>query len=629
MNKFRTDIQGLRAFAVMAVVLFHFNPELLTGGFIGVDIFFVISGYLMTSIVISGVNSGSFSLKRFYIARFVRIVPALLLLCGVVTILGFAILNLVDATELARHALSSVAFFSNITYWLESGYFDDASKENWLLHTWSLSVEWQFYLIYPIVVLILSKLFSVDMIGRLTVFAILSGYAVSIWASNSMPSAAYFWLPTRAWELLIGGLAFFYPLKLKSQKTKNLLEAIGFLILIICTLIVSENVNWPGSIAMLPVAATLLIILANNQNSYLTGNFVAQTIGKWSYSIYLWHWPLVVAIIYFELPKPIWIFALTASLFFGWFSYHFCENRFGKNAISGKLWGPSHVLFLATFMLTILATLVLQQGNIIKRNIDATEPFIAGQRYFKDNTLVDAPDGNTYFLNNSTKNNFDYLAIGDSNLSHYIYGIEKQSSKNVILSWAGSCLSLPNYITKPVERYMNKHWENYCENNYKNIAKYPSKPVLLVQQWQEREMLCTQEPCDIDSSKENYFNLLEKQFDSLVTYAGETRPIVIIGQVPAPTNSVYRCMKGFDTQSCKRFSNEQENKRVITNLFLESVASNYGNVYFINPFDAVCDNEYNCKIVIDNKSLFHDEGHLSAFGSKIFWAFISEKLSEL
>lgn len=627
MNKFRTDIQGLRAFAVMAVVLFHFNPESLNGGFIGVDIFFVISGYLMTSIVLTGVNSGTFSLKKFYIARVVRIVPALLLLSSVVTILGFIFLNLVDATKLSTHAFSSVTFVSNIVYWLESGYFDAASKENWLLHTWSLSVEWQFYIIYPVVILLLSKIFTIKAIGRLTLLAILCGYGLSIWASNAAPSAAYFWLPTRAWELLLGGLAFLYPLNLKSQKTKTTLEVLGFSVLIGSVLLISEDVNWPGSMAIIPVLATLLIILSNNQNSVLSGNYVSQVIGKWSYSIYLWHWPLVVLIVYFELPKMTWLIAFAATFILGWMSFQFCENKFGKKTIAGQQWGPKYVVSSSAVVMFILAIVFWQQGSILKLNLDSSEAFIAGQKYFDGNSLIDATDGETYFLNQASKADFDYLAIGDSNLSHYVYGIEYENTKKVILSWAGLCLSLPNYMTKPTEKYMNKQWENYCKNNFKNISLYPNKPILLVHQWQKREMVCTTDKCDIDVSIDNYFNLLEQELHALVKFTGTIRPIFIVGQVPAPTKGVYRCMKSFDTAGCNRTSNEKNNKRVITNEMLERFSNNYNNVFFIDPFDAVCDDQYNCKIIIDDKSLFHDEGHLSAFGSKYFWKFISQRLS--
>ena len=149
-NSFRQDINGLRAIAVIAVVLFHFNASWMPGGFAGVDVFFVISGFLMTGIIFRGIEQENFSILKFYVARANRIIPALAVLCLVLLVFGWFYLTPLDYKALGKHAASSVAFLSNIIYWRESGYFDAASHEKWLLHTWSLSVEWQFYILYPL-----------------------------------------------------------------------------------------------------------------------------------------------------------------------------------------------------------------------------------------------------------------------------------------------------------------------------------------------------------------------------------------------------------------------------------------------------------------------------------------------
>lgn len=629
MSKFRSDIQGLRAFAVMSVVLFHFNPEWLKGGFIGVDIFFVISGYLMTTIVINGIEEGRFSLLNFYLARVVRIVPALLLLCITASTLGFLLLNLIDASNLVIHAASSLTFLSNFVYWSESGYFDDASKYNWLLHTWSLSVEWQFYIFYPLVMLLLSSFFSVKTIGKFTLIAITLGLGLSVWAAETMPSAAYFMLPTRAWELLMGGMAFFYPLSsTTSQKAKSLLQYLGLTVLILSALLLNENFAWPGAFALFPVVGTLLVILARDQNSILTGNAVAQKIGKWSYSIYLWHWPVVVFINYFELPSWAWLPGLVVTFYLGWLSYEYCESKFSKTAIKGKQFSAKHVFMLFTPILTIMLCFVFFKTYMYQQDLEKIEPFLPGQNYFVNEHLLDANGVSSYFLNSATENDFDFLALGDSNLSHYVYGIENTSDKKIILSWAGACLSLPNYITKPTQRYMNRNWVNYCKDNFRNIKRYPDKPIILAHQWEERDMLCTNEPCNIDPNKENYFDLLDQQLMALINYAGLNRPFIIIGQVPAPSVSVYKCMKGFSTDDCPRTSDESKNDRVKINAFLTDFSYKHKNVMFINPYDAVCDNALTCQTIINNKSLFHDEGHLSAFGSKYFWAYISSEIDK-
>lgn len=157
--QFRFDINGLRAYAVIAVVIYHFNSQWLSGGFAGVDVFFVISGYLMTSIILKGISTENFSIMYFYMARAKRIIPALFIMCLAVLLLGWFILSPIEFKDLGKHTAASAGFVSNLIYWKESGYFAASSHSKWLLHTWSLSVEWQFYLIYPVLLVILSKVY--------------------------------------------------------------------------------------------------------------------------------------------------------------------------------------------------------------------------------------------------------------------------------------------------------------------------------------------------------------------------------------------------------------------------------------------------------------------------------------
>lgn len=159
--QFRKDINGLRAIAVCAVVLFHFNAPWMPGGFAGVDVFFVISGFLMTGIILRGIQEKNFSLMKFYVARANRIIPALAVLCLVLLVVGWFHLTPMEYKTLAKHVVSSITFYSNHVYWGEAGYFTAASNEKWLLHSWSLSVEWQFYIIYPVILVTMHKLMPV------------------------------------------------------------------------------------------------------------------------------------------------------------------------------------------------------------------------------------------------------------------------------------------------------------------------------------------------------------------------------------------------------------------------------------------------------------------------------------
>lgn len=325
--KFRKDINGLRAIAVVAVVLFHFGIPAMHGGFFGVDIFFVISGFLMTDIITNRLDKKTFSLIIFYFERGKRIIPALAFLCAFLLVIGWFILTPVSYRALGKHVAGSLTFISNIIYLLEANYFDSASREKWLLHTWSLSVEWQFYLLYPLALCLIRKINS-----RLWQCAIIAGiaaasYILCIYFSIRWSSAAFYLFPTRAWEMLAGAVVCLYPLSL-SRHGKIAIELIG--IGLICTgiFVIKGSGAWSEFSALMPVIGTALVISANRAGSIITGNALFQFIGKISYSVYLWHWPIVVGLYYFgELHNPLWIAgAIGASIVAGWLSYIFVET---------------------------------------------------------------------------------------------------------------------------------------------------------------------------------------------------------------------------------------------------------------------------------------------------------------
>ncbi len=320
---FRTDINGLRAIAVIAVVLFHFNPNLIQGGFVGVDIFFVISGFLMTGIIFKGITNNNFSLIKFYVARANRIIPALAVLGLILFIFGWFFLSLTEYKMLGKHIANSMIFFSNHTYLNESGYFDVASNEKWLLHTWSLSVEWQFYIVYPLVILFLKKFLSISKIKVVLIYLTLLGFITGLVVTFKSPDAAYYLLPTRAWEMMVGGLIYLYPVNLNKTNQQKF-EWLGITLILVSYVFISSSSAWPGYLALLPVLGTSFVIIANNQHSRLTNNLVFQKIGKWSYSIYLWHWPLVVWGYQNDISHWIYI-GVPLSILFGYLSFRFIE----------------------------------------------------------------------------------------------------------------------------------------------------------------------------------------------------------------------------------------------------------------------------------------------------------------
>ncbi|MBC7201802.1 MAG: acyltransferase [Pseudomonas balearica] len=199
-GRFRSDINGLRAWAVVSVVLYHFGFGWASGGFVGVDIFFVISGFLMTGIVVEGVSAGRFSIWQFYLARARRIVPALLVVAAVVLAAGWFLLMPSEYQSLGKHVRDTVLFSSNLRYLKEAGYFAVASDQKWLLHSWSLSVEWQFYLIYPVIILLASRLTPGLTAIRIAVAVLfVVSFSWCLWLSLTDPERAFFTLGSRAW----------------------------------------------------------------------------------------------------------------------------------------------------------------------------------------------------------------------------------------------------------------------------------------------------------------------------------------------------------------------------------------------------------------------------------------------
>lgn len=329
--KFRTDINGLRCYAVLLVVLFHFGIQGFGSGFIGVDVFFVVSGYLMSAMIIPGVLNKDFRLFDFYIARAVRIIPSIILLVIVFYAISFQFAPPDMFKDFSKYAIKSLLFISNIEYLkLANGYFTGDSHSNFLLHTWSLSVEWQFYLVYPLIIMLTGKLTrSLKAISVVLSLILVISLFSSIFYATIDSSFNFYMLPTRAWEMTIGGIVF-----ITSQKNIDRLPLFRIAVIL---LLISACVNydiklWPGYAAILPVVATALILFSCNKNSILLNNKVAQLIGSASYSIYLWHWPLFVTLSYFELlaDTKCRLLSAFASIVVGILVYMLFEKRASK-----------------------------------------------------------------------------------------------------------------------------------------------------------------------------------------------------------------------------------------------------------------------------------------------------------
>jgi peptidoglycan/LPS O-acetylase OafA/YrhL len=298
MEKYRLDVDGLRAVAVLGVVIYHLNEDWLSGGFTGVDVFLVISGYLITSIICRDIATHSFSFKAFFHRRVVRLFPALAAMLCVNFLVGMVILVPYDLVLLSRGIVASLGFASNVYFWRTGSYFDSSTEISPLLHTWSLGLEEQFYLFFPAALVFGSRI-SPRRVPLGLALAMMVSLLCCVIVQQFRPTAAFYLLPFRAWEFLAGGLVAVGNWRLGSRMKMAVSFSawIGLLLILYSMTQIKAGVEYPGIQAILPVIGTMLII---NAGKYTGGGLTAVlsrrplvVIGKLSYSLYLWHWPVI------------------------------------------------------------------------------------------------------------------------------------------------------------------------------------------------------------------------------------------------------------------------------------------------------------------------------------------------
>jgi peptidoglycan/LPS O-acetylase OafA/YrhL len=315
---YRPDIDGLRALAVLSVVVFHLDPARLKGGFVGVDVFFVISGFLISSQLVSELRRGTFSYVEFYIRRIRRIFPALILVMMAVLVAGWLLLLPQEYAQLGKHVIAGSLFVSNIVLWTEAGYFDIASETKPLLHLWSLGVEEQFYIAWPIVLALLWRAGRLQ--AKWLALGSLTSLAVCWWLSASSPSAAFFMPWARFWQPMTGAVVAMLLIgKCVGADSPRPLDHVGSVVglgLIVGTvLFVNDQSAYPWLRAAVPTLGAAMIIAAGPAafaNRHVLSRRVCVLIGLISYPLYLWHWPLFSFLEIVGPPGPVWAYKLLA-----------------------------------------------------------------------------------------------------------------------------------------------------------------------------------------------------------------------------------------------------------------------------------------------------------------------------
>jgi peptidoglycan/LPS O-acetylase OafA/YrhL len=362
--KYRKDIDGLRAVAVLSVVLYHAGVHWLPGGFVGVDIFFVISGYLITQILLDETATGHYSITNFYVRRAQRILPALYFILVVVLLLGLLLLLPSEVLGLSKSVLATTLFSSNFLFWKQSGYFDVSAELKPLLHTWSLAVEEQFYVLWPLILVFCCR-HGWSIRAAISILLALS-LALSCVFVTETPITVFYLLPGRAWELLIGAwLATAHCHGFKNKWVANGLSLLGVFLLAASVLLLDKSLPFPAWNALFPCMGAALLIAAGEGavvNRHLLGWRPLVFVGLISYSLYLWHWPLLsyVRILNLgELPPVQAAGALALSFLLAMLTWRYVEAPFRRQGVSVSPVGSLISYALLGLLICMMAWLVI------------------------------------------------------------------------------------------------------------------------------------------------------------------------------------------------------------------------------------------------------------------------------
>lgn len=454
--KYRPDIDGLRATAVLAVVLFHAYPGIFKGGFIGVDIFFVISGFLISTILFESLDAGEFSFYEFYARRIKRIFPALILVLVVSSIFGWFSLLTDEYKQLGKHIAAGAGFISNIVLWSEAGYFDNSAQTKPLLHLWSLGIEEQFYLLWPLLVWLAWK-GKINVI--LVILSLIAGsFFVNIDGVEQDPVASFYSPMSRFWELSSGSLLAWLILKNQAKINvltdtwRNLLSIIGALLILGGVFGLSSDLLFPGWLALLPVVSAILLILSGGNaiiNRVVLSSRVAVWIGLISYPLYLWHWPILsyIRIIESGAPKKIVvIIAVIAAFILAWLTYRFIERpiRFGsKGSAKVKALACSMLILgcfglMSNFNESLVTTRISKFVNpeVVKALGDFSYPSGLSKVNYKDHNLY-----------KNSEQEPEVLLFGDSHIEHLAPRVleltTSGSAKDITFFTSGGCPPIP------------------------------------------------------------------------------------------------------------------------------------------------------------------------------------------
>lgn len=638
-TKYRADIDGLRAVAVLSVVFFHAFPAWFKGGFVGVDIFFVISGFLISTIIFENLVRNSFSFLEFYIRRIRRIFPALLVVLIACLIFGWFALFSDEYKQLGKHIAAAAAFVSNLVLWSENGYFDNAGETKPLLHLWSLGIEEQFYIFWPAILWFMWKK-RFNLLTITIVIAALS-FVHNIFEIQRDAIETFYNPLTRFWEMFAGALLAWFTLQQKANAVghksnhwfnSNVQAWLGAILIVVAIMFITKESQFPGWWALLPTLGTVLMISAGTQawlNRTILSNKLLVWVGLISFPLYLWHWPLLsfARIVESEVPaRNIRIAVVIFSILLAWLTYKFIETpiRFGSNA-------KAKTLSLLGLMIIVggFGYYVYQQDGLKFRDPTGSEAYIAQtiEQQFSDKCSLEFKKI-SHCAEKIQSGKSIILLIGDSHVRH-TYELIKDQVVNVgydIIGFSnGGCPFLIDLNTENVNDCVDKNNEvlDFIKDNRSSI-----KAIIMVGEFTKYI-----EPGWLISiggkSKVSLEDALRKTVEKLQDF-----PIVMFEQVPLITFEPKKCLRrpfriSSNSFACQTSYDTAMSLLQVSRSTIRKAVERFSNVALFNVDSSLCDGE-TCKVILNGRIIYYDKTHLNPIGvayvrSQInFAAFISE-----
>lgn len=619
-------IDGLRGIAVLAILLFHLNIPGAHGGFLGVDIFFVISGFLITGQVSRLAMNQEFSLSNFYLRRGRRLLPALFATLLMSMIIGFYVLSPHDLILLAKSVLASQFFYSNLYFWSTAGYFSDISQSNILLHTWSLSVEEQFYLIWPLLLLALIKGVHVGKRNWALLLLLAASIIGSSWAAKMAPEAGFYLLPFRFHEFLIGGLA--YQLGATQQRRLNAigsgkLAAVGCLLIVGSFFVINDNTTFPGLMSLPPTIGIALLLLSSPPkllSRFLTWMPLKQ-IGLASYSIYLIHWPLI-AFSQRTTNVPDGSIArlviFVSAITLGYASYRLIEGPFRNPAKT--IYHPK------VFMLTMLLSLAgLTTGVAMTLSHDGYPDRFSGALQMDQGDLYQERERywSEFGLNDESKLQINddpeyVLVIGNSHAQDLVYALRQNAFPGNLrtITTPFKCFNFGVGTLPSDDEMCNSQRQNLLASD---LIKGANKVYL-----------------HEDFNGEWIIDLL----DFLKSLRSTTdAPVYLLGPRLTFKKSVlqiaheHKSLEGLNEYALTQsfFSERKRLSQKLKNAFNEATLSALG-IYYVDTLEAQCGGGFHqCDIVSSKTSelLYFDNSHFTTLGAKEFGAALKLRRPDL